>query len=45
MTMHIESESAREIARATLAEVIRKLEEALQLQAAVERAEGPCGHE
>ncbi len=45
MTMHIESESERETARATLEEVIRKLEAALQLQASVERAEGPCGHE
>ena len=45
MTMHIETESEREHARETLAEVIRKLEEALRLQTAAERAEGCCEHE
>ncbi len=43
MTMHVESE--RETVRATLEEVIRKLEEALQLLASVDRAEAPCDHE
>ena len=45
MTLHIESEREREFARETLSEVIRKLEEALALQTAVERAEGSGDHE
>jgi hypothetical protein len=45
MTLHIESERERQLARETLNEVIRKLEEALALQTAIERAEGSCEHE
>jgi len=44
MTLHIESERERQIARETLNEVIRKLEEALALQRAAE-AESACGLE